>query len=83
VPWKDKGRIEDEDYMNAVGTAGTGSEGYDRRYKVTQMACWILAVLLFFNLIFVNLFALKSISLVILYNVHENHLPLNSNHSEG
>jgi hypothetical protein len=47
------------------------------------MACWILAVFLSFNLIFVNLFDLKSISLVILYNVHENHLPLNSNHSEG
>jgi hypothetical protein len=46
------------------------------------MACWILAVFLSFNLIFVNLFALKSISLVILHNVHENLLPHNSNHPE-
>jgi hypothetical protein len=47
------------------------------------MASWILAVFLCFNLIFVNLFALKSISLVILYSVHENHLHLNLNHSES
>jgi len=48
--------------MKTAGAAGIGSEGYDRRYEVSQIACWILDVPLL--LIFVNLFVLKLISLV-------------------